>query len=214
MNENLSSGSKPCEPAEYQSSKTPLSLGVSIYTPVSSVPGSSSFFFLQPLFTGKVFASVGILIAVQLFLFFAARFFGRESEPFQKSPIFLPGQAVQVSFDDLRNFLGVNIRPAADTSPSATGQAVTSPSATEQTIPGTISESLPEIPLVLALSVYGPFTNKPYTPSVFLQFPLFTFPNLRGTLPVLILELLTTIFVRSVVPPETTGAKPSPTQLN
>ncbi len=31
---------------------------------------------------------------------------------------------------------------------------------------------------------------------------------MRGALPLLILELLTTIFVRAVVPPETTGVKP------
>lgn len=204
MNEISSPGSKICEPAEYQSSKEPLSLGLSLYAPVSSVPGSSSFFFLQPLLTGKVFASVGILIAAQLFLFFTERFLGREFRPFQKGPVILPDSAAQVSLEDLRNLLSVNIRPA-DTS---------SPPATEQTIPGTISGAISEIPLVLALSVYGRFINKPYGPSIFLQFPLFTFPNLRGALPVLILELLTTIFVRTVVPPETTGAKPAAKRVN
>ncbi|MGI6120612.1 MAG: hypothetical protein ACOYIB_08655 [Desulfosporosinus sp.] len=165
MSENPLPASNPCEPVECQSSREPLSLGISIYAPVSSVPGSTSFFFLQPLLTGRVFAAVGILIAAQIFLFFTERFLGPE----------------------------LTDTPAP---------------ATEQIVPGTISEATPEIPLVLALSVYGGFTNRPYGPSVFLQVPLFTFPHIRGALPVLILELLTTIFVRTVVPPETTGAKP------
>lgn len=177
-------------------------MGLTIFAPVSSVPGSASFFFLQPLLTGKIFASVGVLIAAQLFLFLADRFFGLESMPVQKGPVISPEQTVQMSLSDLQDFLASvsrdNVQPSTGTSVPSTDQDVT----------GIFPHETPEIPLVFALAVYGDFTNKPYCPAVFITFPLFTLPGVRGALPLLILEILTTIFVRAVVPPETTGSKP------
>ena len=199
-----SPGSNPCEPVsdECNFSKEPLTLGIAIYSPVSSVPGSSTFYFLQPLLTGNVFASVGVLIAAQLFLFLADRFFGLESMPVQKGPVISQEQTVRMSLSDLQDFLGSisrgKVQSSIGTSDPSTGQAVT----------GIFPPETPEIPVVFALSVRGYFTNKPFCPSVFLLFPLVTFPGLLGALPLLILELLTTIFVRSVVPPQTTGSKP------
>jgi len=191
-------GSNPCEPVS-SVSKEPLNLGISIFAPVSSVPGSATFFFVQPLLTGKVVASVGILIAAQLFLFLADRFFGLSV---QKGPVISPEQTVRMSLSDLQDFLGSisrgKVQSSIGTSDPSTGQAVT----------GIFPPETPEIPVVFALSVRGYFTNKPFCPSVFLLFPLVTFPGLLGALPLLILELLTTIFVRSVVPPQTTGSKP------
>jgi len=197
------SGSNACEPGSYEchSSKEPLSLGLSIIAPVSSVPGSSSFLFFQPLITEKVFASAGVLIAAQLFLFLANRFFGLESMPVQKGPVISPEQTVRMTPSNLQNFLALvtraNVRPSTNTSAPSTGQEVTG-----------ISIETPEIPLVFALTVLGNYTDKPFCPSISLILPLFTFPGVRGALPLLILELLTTIFVRTVVPPETTGSKP------
>lgn len=197
-------GPNPCEPVscECHFSKEPLSLGLTIFAPVSSVPGSASFFFLQPLLTGKIFASVGVLIAAQLFLFFADRFLGHELMPVQKGPVISPEQTVRMSLSDLQDFLASvsrgNVQPSTSTSAPSTAQAVT----------GIFPLETPEVPLVFGLAVYGDFTNKPYCPAVFLLLPLFTFPGVRGALPLLILELLTTIFVRAVVPPETTGSKP------
>jgi len=180
-------------------SKEPLNLGITIFAPVSSVPGSATFFFLQPLLTGKVFASVGVLIAAQLFLFLADRFFGLSV---QKGPVISPEQTVRMSLSDLQDFLTSvsrgNVQPSTSTSVPSTNQVDT----------GSLTLETPEIPLVFALAVYGDFTDKPFGPTVFITFPLFTLPGVRGALPLLILELLTTIFVRAVVPPETTGAKP------
>ncbi|TGE31649.1 hypothetical protein [Desulfosporosinus sp. Sb-LF] len=192
--------SDPCAPisCEYHFSKEPLNFGLSIFAPVSSVPGSNTFFFLQPLLTGKVFASVAVLIATQLFLFLADRFFGLESMPIQRGPVISPEQTVRMSLSDLQDFLASmprdNVQPSIGTPASSTVQT------------GTIET--PESPLILALAVWGDFTNKPFTPSVFLIFPLFTFPGVRGAMPLLILELLATVFVRAVVPPQTTGSKP------
>lgn len=203
MNESPLSRSNPCEPVSYEchSSKEPLSLGLSIFAPVSSVPGSASFFFLQPLLTGEVFASVGVLIAAQLFLFLADRFLGLESMPVQKGPVISPEQTVRMTLSDLQDFLAAvsrdKVQPSTGTSASSIGQDVTG-----------ISIETPEIPLVFAIAVWGDFTDKPFSPSAFLLIPLFTFPSVRGALPLLILELLTTIFVRTVVPPETTGSIP------
>ncbi|TGE39666.1 hypothetical protein E4K67_01295 [Desulfosporosinus fructosivorans] len=196
-------GTNPCELVSCECfSKEPLSLGLTIFAPVSSVPGSASFFFLQPLLTGKIFASVGVLIVAQIFLFLADRFFGHELKPVQKGTIISPEQTVRMSLSDLQDFLASvsrgNVQPSTSTSVPSTNQAVT----------GIFPLETPEIPLVVGLAVYGDFTNKPYCPAVFLLVNLFTFPGVRGAIPLLILELLTTIFVRSVVPPETTGAKP------
>ena len=191
-------GSNPCEPVS-SVSKEPLNLGISIFAPISSVPGSATFFFLQPLLTGKVFASVGVLVAAQIFLFIANHFFDLSV---QKGPVISPEQTVQMSLSDLQDFLVSmsrgNVQPSTGTDFPSTDQAIT----------GTFTVETPEIPLVFALSIYGDFTDKPFGPSVFLTFPLFTLPGVRGALPLLILELLTTIFVRAVVPPETTGSKP------
>jgi len=194
----------PCEPvsSECQLSKEALTFGVTIYSSVSSVTGSSSFFVIQPLLTGKVFASVGVLIAAQLFLFLGNRIFGHESKPSQKGPVISPEQTVQMSLSDLQDFLAAmsrgSVQPSSGTSVPATDQASA----------GISSLETPEDPLVFALAVWGDFTDKPFCPTVFLTFPLFVFPGVRGALPLMILELLTTIFVRAVVPPQTTGAKP------
>lgn len=199
------SGSNPGEPVSYEchSSKEPLNLGLVIYTPVSSVPGSASFLFFQPLLTEKVFASVGVLIAAQIFLFLADRFFGLESMPFQKGPVISPDQTVRMTLSNLQDFLAsatrANVRPSTGASAPSTGQEVAG-----------ISVGTPEIPLEFALTVWGDFSNKPFCPTISLLLPLFTFPGVRGALPLLILELLTTIFVQTVVPPETTGSKPLP----
>lgn len=208
-------GSNSCEPVscECRYSKEPLNFGLSIFAPVSSVPGSSSFFFLQPLLTGKVFASVGILIASQILLFLADRLFGLESMPIQRGPVILPEQTVRMSLRDLQDFLASlprDIQPSTATSTPSSG---TSTPTTETSAPSTIDVTTgtietPEAPLVFALVVWGEFTDKPYTPTVFLLFPVFTFPGVRGALPMLILELLSTIFVRAVVPPQTTGSRP------
>jgi hypothetical protein len=185
-----------CEPVlpESHVSKEFLNFAITIYAPVSSVPGSPVFFFLQPLLYERIFASVGILIAAQLFLFLANRIFGLESIPFQKGQVISPEQTVRMSLSDLLNSLTSvsrsNIKPLSD-------QAAT-----------LFPSETPEIPLAFGIAVYGDFTDKPFSPAVFVLLPLFTFSGVRGALPLLILETLSTIFVRSVVPPETTGSKP------
>jgi hypothetical protein len=192
-----------CEPVSKicQYSKEPLNFGLSFFVPVSSEQGSASFFMLQPLITSKVFASMGVLIVAQLIMFLAVRFCKFDTFFVRKGSTVSSERTVSMSLSDLQGFLaampGIN-------SQQLTGQV---PSGTLET---------QEAPLVLALTVWGDFQDKPFGPTVFLLAPLFTFPGLRGSLPMLIMELIVTIFVRSVVPPETTGSKPlkSPTSPN
>lgn len=199
INSSFSNGTTPLPCMK--PSKEPLNFGITVFAPISSEPGSSTLFFLQPLLVGKVFASVGVLIVTQLFLFIADRFTGHELTPIQKLPILSPEQTVRMSLSDLQIFLA-SLSQAKLQSSSGTSN----PSGTVDI--GAPSPESSEIPIVVALAVWGDFTNKLYSPSVFFLFPVLTFPGLRGAIPLLVLELLTTIFVRSVVPPETTGSIP------
>ncbi|MGC7873075.1 hypothetical protein ACPUYX_16290 [Desulfosporosinus sp. SYSU MS00001] len=189
------------------SSKEPLNFGISIFSPVSSLPGSPSLFFLQPLLTGKVFASLGILIAAQLFLFLANRLFGLELSTIKPGTVISPEQTVRMSTGDLQDFL-------ASVSSNSIQSSVAQPlNSQPMNLQGDVTSGTletPEAPVVFALTVWGDFVTNPYGPTVFLILPIVTFPGLRGALPMLILELLATIFVRAVVPPQTTGAKPLP----
>jgi hypothetical protein len=195
-------GPNPGEPScTCPISTEPLNLGISIYAPVSSVPGSATFFMLQPLLRGKVFASIGVLIAAQVFLFLTDRFWGLESLPLRQDPVIAPEQTVQMSLKDLQDFLAS--LPAIQSSSGHAASKIFPP-------------ETPEIPLAITLTVWGNFSNNPFSPTIYLLLPLLTFPNVRGALPLMILELLTTIFVRAVVPPQTTGSKPvtNPTTIN
>ncbi|AET67520.1 hypothetical protein Desor_1889 [Desulfosporosinus orientis DSM 765] len=201
--------------SEFKLSKEPLNFGISIFDPVSSVDGSPTFFFLQPLLAGKVFTSVLIIIISQIILFIFNRFWDYNLPPSNKRLVFSPEQTVSMSLSDLQNFLA---SMAGSKSQSSANQPSSNQPPSGQTSPdqpppagqeeGGITPETREIPLILALAVWGDFQNKAYSPSVFLLFPILVFPGVRGALPILILELLTTIFVRAVVPPETTGAKP------
>jgi len=83
-----------------------------------------------------------------------------------------------------------------------------SPTFSNQPLQGFLTPETPGIPLIVGLSVSGDFSSIPFSSSAFMTLPIFTLPGIRGTLPLLILELLVTIFVRAAVPPELTGAKP------
>lgn len=75
---------------------------------------------------------------------------------------------------------------------------------------GFISPLPPGAPLVLSLVVNTDFSNNLYSPTSWLIVPIIAFPGLRGALPMILLSLLATLFIRAVVPPQTTGAKPLP----
>ena len=191
----------------------PLNMGLSIFAPISSVVGSSSLLFAQPLILGSVFASTAVLIGSELFLFIARHLFHLNSIPVLDAS---SGQTVQMSLTELQEFLrwmsnGIgtspNSNPLTDVGARNNifiqNEAITG---IEHT--GFITIETPEAPLTVAIYVSAFFSNNPFTPIVSLYIPILAFPGLRGALPLLILGLLSTIFVRAVVPPDSTGSKP------
>ena len=184
------SGNQPVE-----QSAEPLNMGIAIFSPISSVAGSATLFFTQPIINGRVFASSAVLIGSELFLFIAQRLFRLESLPVLDVK---NGQTVQMPLSELQGFLRWMSNGSAG---EYTG-----------TVPnrGFLTPETPEAPLTVVLFVSADYSNNPYSPSAWFLFPILTFPGIRGALPLLILELLATIFVRAVVPPESTGSKPLP----
>lgn len=195
----------------------PLNMGVSIFAPISSMVGSSSLLF-APLLTGSVFASTIVLIGSEIFLFIARRFFNINSIPVLDAS---NGQTVQMSLTELQEFLrwmsnGIGAAPNSNSAPGGENGTLPSnqngqvtgfnPSGVDNT--GFLTVETPEAPLTIALYFSAFYSNNPFTPSVTLSIPIITFAGVRGALPLLILGLLATIFVRAVVPTESTGAKP------
>lgn len=187
-------------------------IGLEFFCPISSAPGSSSLFFAQPLLTGKVFESSAVIIGAQIILYIAHHILGYKS-----IPILDPknNQTIQMPLSELQDFLkwmanGSDTFASLSSTSAGSNQITNSDSG----IIGAISDrgfqtpQSPEAPMILAIYVVGNFSNKPYTPIVEIIVPIFTFPGLRGALPILIISLLATIFVRAVVPPESTGARP------
>ncbi|MDQ7092693.1 hypothetical protein REC12_03745 [Desulfosporosinus sp. PR] len=147
------------------------------------------------MLTGKVFASLGILSVTQLVLFIISRVLGLRTGILNPGTVISPEQTVRMSPNDLQDFLTSVSRNYVQ---PTTGQI--------DVTTGTVET--PEAPLVVALTVWGDFTDVPFGPTAFFLLPIFTLPGVRGALPMLVLEIITTIFVRAVVPPQTTGAKP------
>lgn len=190
----------------------PLNMGIRIFVPISSVAGSASLFFSQPLLSGRVLASSAVLIGLELFLFIAQRLFCLESIPVLDVK---NGQTVQMPLSELQEFLrwmtnGSNSSP--NLNPATDGRNMLLN--TNRDFAGTISNrgfptpESPEAPLIVAIFFTADYSGRPYTPYVSFTVPILTFPGVRGALPLLILGLLSTIFVRAVVPPEFTGSKP------
>lgn len=179
----------------------PFNMGLALFSPISSVAGSPTLFFTQPLLNGRVWASTAVLIGAELFLFIAERLFHLEGVPvFDINK----GQTLQMPLTELRGFLkwvsNGSAREYMDNSnyTSTVGNR------------GFVTVESPEAPVVLALTVSSDYSNKPFTSSIWIVFPIVSFPGIRGALPLLILELLATIFVRAVVSPESAGSKPLP----
>ena len=191
----------------------PLNLGISIFAPISSVAGSSSLLFGQPLLTGSVFASTALLIGIELFLFIAKHLLNIKSIPVLDAS---NGQTVQMSLTELQEFLrwmtnGIGTSPNFTAGTDGENENILSPEVGRSTgsdTTGFITIELPEAPLTIAIYVSAFYSNNPFTPSVTLFIPILAFPGVRGALPLLILGLLATIFVRSVVPPQSTGSIP------
>jgi len=202
--------------------REPLNMGISIGVPISSVIGSSILLFAQPLLTGSVFASTAILIGSELFLFIARHLFHLKSIPVLDER---NGQTVQMSLIELQEFLrwmanGIGASPNSNPVTDGGDENIYSNQDGQITgdhSTGFLTITTQEAPITVAIYISAFYSNNPFTPSVTLFFPILAFPGVRGALPLLILWLIAIIFVRAVVPPESTGAKPLPepeTRLN
>lgn len=190
----------------------PINMGIRIFAPISSVAGSASLFFSQPLLSGSILASSAVLIGSELFLLIAQHLFNLESIPVLDVK---NGQTVQMPLSELQEFLrwmanrsdsSPNLNPVTDRISMAENPdgEFTRPIGSR----GFPTPESPEAPLIVAIYVTADYSSRPFTPYVSFTVPILTFPGLRGALPLLILGLLSTIFVRAVVPPESTGSKP------
>jgi hypothetical protein len=188
----------------------PINMGVRIFVPISSVAGSATIYFSQPLLSGSVFASSAVVIGSELFLLIAQRLFCLESIPVLDVQ---NGQTVQMPLSELQAFLRWIANRSDSTQNSNPVTNGTNMSLTTNGN-GTISHrgfptpESPEAPIVVALFVTADYSSMSDSPYVTFTIPILTFPGVRGALPLLILGLLGTIFVRAVVPPEATGSKP------
>jgi hypothetical protein len=186
-----------------QGTFSPINMGLFFSVPISSATGSPGLIYRQTLIAGHILSSAGVLIGAELFLIIAQYLFKLESIPI----LDLPNQQIlQMPVQDFQDLLktitgnttGSSFSPRPSINP--TGER------------GFITPLPPEAPLVISIFVTSDFSNKFYTPSVWIVVPIIALPGLRGILPILILSLLATIFVRTVVAPETSGAKPMPKQ--
>lgn len=198
----------------------PIVIGIEFFCPISSAPGSSSLLFTQPLLTGKVFESSAVVIGAQIILYIAHHLLGYKSIPILDTK---NNQTIQMPLSELQDFLmWMTNGSGTFANLSATTAGSNNSLDSDPEVIGTVGDrgfrtpQSPEAPLVLAIYVIGNFSNKPYTPIVEIIVPILTFPGLRGALPMLIISLLATIFIRAVVPPESTGARPlaKPSPLN
>ena len=198
------------QPASF--SGEPINMGIRLFAPISSVAGSATIYFSQPLLSGSVFASSDIIIGSEFFLRLAQRLFHLESLPVLDVQT---GQTFQMPLAELQEFLRwiANRSELSQNSNPATNRT-TMPIATNGEFTGTRGQrgfptpESPEAPVVMAIFVTADYSNLTVSPYVTLTIPILTFPGIRGALPLLILGLLGTIFVRSVVPPAATGSKP------
>ena len=189
-------------------SKEPLGMGIYIFAPMSSEAGSPILYFVQPLLNGSVFASSAVIIGSEVLLLIAKHIFCLESIPVLDVK---NGQTVQMPLSELQEFLKWMAKGTDYTTNSnlpIDGRNVLSTDRVLTGERGFLTPESPEAPLVIALYVSGSYSNRLYSPYISLNVPILVFPGLRGSLPLIILGLIGTIFVRAVVPPATTGSKP------
>ncbi|AFM00587.1 MULTISPECIES: hypothetical protein [Desulfitobacterium] len=182
-----------------------INVGFSLLSRVSSVPGSPVFTFLQPLINSRLFLAPWILLGSQILLLLAKHVFHLEKLTVLD---IARGQRLQIPIEELQNLIRYLCSRQTQATSNQDSNFDTAQNGTDP-IPFP-TELPPGSPGYLAIFVSVDYTDELYTPTLFFFVPILSFPGLRGALPFLILAILAIIFVRCVVPPETTGAKPEP----
>lgn len=200
--------------SQTQDSFTPISMGLFLSVPISAITGSPSLSFRQPLINGHIFSSTLVLIGAQFFLVLAQYIFKLESIP---TLDLQTHQIIQMPVKEFHEFLktitGNNSELLSSNKSMPNSSTTSSSTLVPPYAPGSrgfIAPLPPEAPLVLSLVINTNYSNILYAPTNWLIVPIIAFPGLRGALPMILLSLLSTIFIRAVVSPQTTGAKPLP----
>ncbi len=180
--------------------KLGINVGISFLSRVSSVPGSPTFIYSQPLINSHIYFAPWILLGAQVFTLLVNRFFRVE-----EIPVFDVSQG-RLSSISVEKFLGF-----LESISSKEGDSLGSLSTSDTTATSELdfpTQLPPGSPMYIALYLSADYSRELFTPSVITYIPLVSFPGLRGAIPFLVLALLGTILVRCVVDPKTTGAKP------
>lgn len=189
-------------------SMEPIYVGIYVASRISSIPGSPNLSISQPLISSRLFSASGVLIGSQFLLLLAKFIFKLDKVPVLDVS---KNQLIQMPIAELQNlllYLGSrqnNITSSQGGSTASTPSPPAFPTGTSVGFPTVLPQ---EAPLIISLFIAADYSNQLFTPAVWFLVPILSFPGLRGSLPILILALLATIFVRCVVPPETTGSKP------
>ncbi|AGA69356.1 hypothetical protein Desdi_1907 [Desulfitobacterium dichloroeliminans LMG P-21439] len=182
-----------------------INVGFALLTRISSIPGSPTFTFVQPLINSHQFLAPWVLLGSQILLLLAKYVFQLEKLPIHN---FTSGQLLQIPIGELQSLLQY-LGPRQPSSATTQRNTINNSLSTADPI-SFPTELPPDSPLYMAIYISVDYSNELYTPSLLAYVPIISFPGLRGAVPFLILALLAVIFVRCVVPPETTGAKPAP----
>lgn len=182
-----------------------INVGFSFLTRVSSIPGSPTFIYSQPLINSRVYFAPWILLGAQVVSLLGKRFL-----QIKEIPILDVAQG-RLSFIPLDKFLGFLMSLNDPTGNSRNGDIFDELSQTSSSTASGLDfpTQLPsDVPMYIALYLSADYSRELYTPSMIVYVPFLSFPGLKGALPFLVLALLGTILVRCVVDPKTTGAKP------
>lgn len=179
--------------------KLPLNFGLVFFAPISSVAGSATIQITQPLLVANVtFAPLWIVLG-ELALLIANAIFALDTIPLIAVR---DGRLLRIPLGELRRLLS----DLEGTVSQGTVPQGTAPGAIGDR--GFLTAEEPGAPLIIGLSVFSDYSEDPDSPNTQFIVPLVEVRGLRGALPMLILGLLMTIFVRAAVPPEASGAKP------
>ena len=181
-----------------------INVGFAFLTRISTLPGSPSFTFAQPLINSRLFLAPWVLIGSQVFLLLANSFFHLERLPVYD---IARGQMLQIPVGELQSLLQYLSSRQIDSMTNLGSNIYNQQRSTSPTFP---TELPPDSPLYMAIYISVDYSNELYTPSLLAYIPIISFPGLHGAIPFLILAILAVIFVRCVVPPETTGARTAP----
>lgn len=182
-----------------------INVGLSFLTRVSSVPGSPTFIYSQPLINSRVYFAPWILLGAQV-----VSLVGKKFLQIKEIPILdvAQGKLCSIPLDKFLDILGSLNEATGNLSSRNFFEELNQTSSSTASGLDFPTQLPPDVPMYIALYLSADYSRELYTPNIIVYVPMLSFPGLKGALPFLVLALLGTILVRCVVDPKTTGAKP------